>query len=94
MSPLHGRNPWRPASWGDRITRSSPQSEPVGIKPAASRGLEHHARVSLVSPQQYRTVVEARTAGYYTSHFGVTPSLALACTSFARALVAPLHHSG
>eukprot|EP00966_Prymnesium_polylepis_P045519 1054199-Prymnesium_polylepis.2 len=62
MSPLRGRSPWRPASWGDRMTRS-PQSEPVGIKPAASRGHEHYARVSLVSSQEYRTLCGGKDCG-------------------------------
>eukprot|EP00966_Prymnesium_polylepis_P010871 250360-Prymnesium_polylepis.1 len=50
MSPLHGRSSWRPASWGDRMTRSL-HPEPVGIKPVASRGHEHYARVSSSSPK-------------------------------------------
>eukprot|EP00966_Prymnesium_polylepis_P183303 4248079-Prymnesium_polylepis.1 len=60
MSPLHGRHPWVPASWGGRITRSSPYSEPVGITPTAPNGREYYTRVSHIPPQQYRTVVEKR----------------------------------
>eukprot|EP00966_Prymnesium_polylepis_P007180 165653-Prymnesium_polylepis.1 len=90
MSPLHGRNPWVPASCGGRITRPSPYSEPVGITPTAPRGREYYTRVSHIPPQQYRTVVEKRTARYYTKQFGVSSSIALALTSFTRALRVPL----
>jgi hypothetical protein len=90
MSPLHGRHPWVPASWGGRITRSSPYSEPVGITPTAPRGREYYTRVSHSTSQQYRTVVEKRAARYYTSQFGVPSSIALAATSLTRALRAPL----
>eukprot|EP00966_Prymnesium_polylepis_P077695 1800090-Prymnesium_polylepis.1 len=65
MSPLHGRHLWVPASWGGRIPRPSPYSEPVGITPTAPRGQEYYSeytRVSHIPPQQYRTVVEKRTA--------------------------------
>ena len=86
MSSHHGRNPWVPASWGGRISRPSPHSEPVGITSATPRGPEYHTRVSHIPPQQYRTVVEKRTAWYYTSQFGVSSSIALALTSFTRAL--------
>eukprot|EP00966_Prymnesium_polylepis_P186214 4316661-Prymnesium_polylepis.2 len=90
MSSLHGRHPCPPASWGGRIARSSPHSEPVGITPAVPWEREYRLHHLITTLNSIALLLGRGTAWYYTSQFGAPSSMSLAATSLTRALRQPL----